>query len=412
MKRKFVLILILSFIVLISYTCKTHCNNEEYNEIDAISINLEETIDEIKTSQIFSGIRIVQLETTPESLIGDFNKIIYSNDLLYVSTGSSIVVFTSSGSFIKRFEARGKGPGEYISIYDILIDEYLEKIEILDANTQKVIVYDMFFNFLYEYSIGRYAMNFAQCNDGSRIFHCGNDISGSKDSKILLFKDKRLEKKFLTIDRIRSKYLHMRLFDLFSYYNDMIIITDPHNDTIYSYDGINILPRYVFDIGKKKVPEELYRRTYQNIADFGINVLLGSGFAYGVFNFLESENTLFFRFDERISSSDNVYGELDKNFVLYDKNKQNYSISQSLIDDLSFSIDLQLDKFIYFYSQRNGTVIYAIPAHEFSRNEFNQRQTQQSTSDGDDGHLSNVEYTDIIEMKELDNPVIFIGKLR
>jgi hypothetical protein len=168
-------------------------------------------------------------------------------------------------------------------------------------------------------------------------------------------------------------------------------------------DSNSFYPLYIIDIGKKRIPTELYEQEYKDIADFEINTLLGSNLAYGIFGYLESNNHLFFRYDETQKEESSPYGKTEKYFVLHHKATGKSKVSNVIIDDVISSSELALNKYISFFSQPNGQVIYGISANniiEMAKNPVDKTN---------EGPLLN---SDLLNIKELDNPVIFISTLK
>ena len=69
--------------------------------------------------------KLIPLETTDESLLDDFRKVVITPSHIYVHDdfkGGGIVIFDKEGNFIKRI-SNGRGPGELVRLYDIDFDE-------------------------------------------------------------------------------------------------------------------------------------------------------------------------------------------------------------------------------------------------------------------------------------------------
>ncbi|MDY0342623.1 MAG: 6-bladed beta-propeller [Lentimicrobium sp.] len=393
-----------ALIVLLSTTILHSCNKRTPNKkIEEISVNLNQFRDTIRLTDLFSSVKAVRLETNEQSILGEFNKIVLYQDTLYISTGTEILVFDIDGNFIRKHATHGKGPGEYLSISDILIDPEKQYIIILDATSQKIITYDKNFGFISEFSTNRYAMNFAMASDGNILLYCGYDTGGAELGHVEIYKNGKLISSHLPVDPIKAKYLHFRMFDLLGYYGDHVVLTIPHNDTVYYLDSSLFYPRYTINIGNKRIPDEIYKQEYKDIADFSLNTLLGSNLAYGIFGYLESGNHLFFRYDERKKEEGSPYGRLEKYFVLHHKATGKSKVSNVIIDDVISSSELLLNKYINFFSQPNGQVIYGISANniiEMAKNpvyNMNERPLLNSN---------------LLNIKELDNPVIFIANFK
>ncbi len=391
--------------------CFTSCTNtpkDNATGINTLNIDLSLAKQEKRISQIFSDISLIKLETTPNSLIGEINKIFLTNNLIYISDGLSIYLFDMNGQFKKRLHSNGKGPGEYTGISDFVVDEN-NTIEILNSGLQKVIRYDSTFKFIDEYRINRYATNMALLINGKRLFHCGNDASGNQYDKILQYEKGKQKNKHLKISHQRSLYLHYRRFDYFSYYNNGVITTDAHHDTVYFFDGEQFKPIYAIDIGDKAIPKSMYQKSYADIAQFSLNQLKGSGYAYGIFNYIESNHNLLFRYDERIVSMESEYGKLRPTFVHYNKTNYKSDIFYFMADDVNFTGKPRLNEFTTFFSQPNGYVAYTIQAYDFIRMYNQEKENSQDIQNKEKVYPSD----QLIKItKPTDNLIVVIGKLQ
>lgn len=350
----------LSIFSLIS--CSDKFKSDSFIEI---SLDLNKSSDSLHISNIFSKVYPVKLESREQIMIGKIDKIVLYEDEIFISTGTRILVFCDNGSYIRSFSNYGKGPGEYTEISDFLLDENTNTIEILDANQQKVIVYDMNFNHLSDFIIGRRPMRMAISRSGKRLFHHGNEITGQIIPQLTVFKDGEKIGEYKNIDINRSLYLHIQQNDCMSYYNDFVNVTDAHNDTVYSYDGKGLYPKYVFHIGKKGVPKSLYERTYSNILDFNNSILLGKGYAFGIFGFIETDRNLYLRYNELVEHEGARFGKRLTYHVLYNKLNGNINISKAIMDDINFKEPVKLNNSTTFFSQPNGKVVYHMDSHDF-----------------------------------------------
>ena len=97
---------------------------------------------------------ITPLETTPECLIGEINKIRKFKDDYYISSaGKSILHFNKQGKFIASLNRMGQGPEEYIRIEDFDVYEINGRTEIWVADNKNLKVYDAYNgSFLYKIS--------------------------------------------------------------------------------------------------------------------------------------------------------------------------------------------------------------------------------------------------------------------
>lgn len=101
-----------------------------------------------QTRELFDhidSIYVVQLHDNGRFLLSDhLNNIHFANDRIYASFGDSenkgLFVFDNFGNPLFQVGYQGRGPGEYVSMYDFLVT--LDNILILDGDSERMLVYD------------------------------------------------------------------------------------------------------------------------------------------------------------------------------------------------------------------------------------------------------------------------------
>lgn len=100
----------------------------------------------LRVSTLIYDYKFVSLETTPKSLIGEINKIIYYNDRLYIVdrfSSNAIFVFNSDGKFLFRVGSSGKKMGQYTYPHDVIIDSLKGRLLVLDSEMGRINSYGL-----------------------------------------------------------------------------------------------------------------------------------------------------------------------------------------------------------------------------------------------------------------------------
>lgn len=112
------------------FSCKSQ---ETDDKIINFSIN-----DTISTSydKVFSSVDIIPLETSPNSLIVQIDKLVTIDNFNFVldRAQESILVFDSLGNFSHKISKQGSGPGEYGRISDFAYNKFENTLEVLSPN--------------------------------------------------------------------------------------------------------------------------------------------------------------------------------------------------------------------------------------------------------------------------------------
>lgn len=130
---------------------------------------------ESRLSEIASSIRYVKLESPVHTYIPFSYKIIPHDDQIFIlsadNSGDYLACFSSDGKFRFKIQRRGKGPGEYMSINDFLIDVLEKKVLILDEFSKKIIRFGLDGSFEDEASIPVRADKFGLLEQGGILLH-------------------------------------------------------------------------------------------------------------------------------------------------------------------------------------------------------------------------------------------------
>lgn len=89
-------------------------------------------------SDLASEVKYIKLETKPECMISDIDKVLTDKGNVFVSTYSQgtdrrLYLFSDDGKFVRQFGKQGRGPGEYSSITDFTIDKTNKIIYFIDS---------------------------------------------------------------------------------------------------------------------------------------------------------------------------------------------------------------------------------------------------------------------------------------
>ena len=121
-------------LLLIATSCLSCSKKEEQSLLgETYKINLEE-----KTTpfgKVFSKCEIIPLETIDNCLIG-YCKEIYSVGnrwYIYDDWTQNLYVFNQSGKFEFQIGRKGQGPGEYLNMYDCIVDSIDNEVSILES---------------------------------------------------------------------------------------------------------------------------------------------------------------------------------------------------------------------------------------------------------------------------------------
>lgn len=247
------LVLCILFVLLICFSC----NEEE--EIDTISFDLKQDVQDIHTQQLFAGYQLVPLETNDSVLIGKIDKVVLWKDKLFVASfqkGQVVYAFDLRGHFLGKIGNQGRGPEEYIQLFDLFIDTVRNSLCFLSRVDQKLLEYDL--NDFHLKKVRRLPRAFYRLYpwSGGFIGYMGNYTQDPKEPYNLWILDSSLHvvDKTLNIDEgWESKTLNIKNL---SSYNDTVYYIAPADFNIYQYSGGSVKISHRVDFGEFQLPEK------------------------------------------------------------------------------------------------------------------------------------------------------------
>lgn len=157
-----------------------------------IILSKNDTDKSIIISDLISDFKFVKLEESPLALIGDIDKIIFNDSLIYIIdryVNNSLQIYSISGEFIHAFKPTGEGPKELQSIDDFDVDEH--GIYIYDNTSVKFHQYTHDFTLVEEWKIPLRASTFRKIGEKKWLFSIisdpNNHLYGFEKSDLILW---------------------------------------------------------------------------------------------------------------------------------------------------------------------------------------------------------------------------------
>lgn len=155
-------------------SCSDKANRVENNNVFVIEAPLkkEARTDLPLISKLSESIDTIYLDSSrPESLLGKIRNVIIEGDTIFIHSDNFIALFSIDGKFISKFERRGRGRGEYISLFDFDILPSKNELFVFDRDIKKVLIYSYSGNFIREVELSDWPMDFAVLQNGDYLFY-------------------------------------------------------------------------------------------------------------------------------------------------------------------------------------------------------------------------------------------------
>lgn len=251
----------------------SHTQSLQVDDNAVIKVDLNPFLGEKKFDfgRLIKDIKIVPLETTNESLLGNIYKILMTDSVSYIFDdfkGGGIAIFDNEGKFIRRIP-HGEGPGELVNVHDIAYDGRNEQL--IAYQHPFLLFYTKEGRFVEQKKVPFGFYNFVVSPKGyifKTLDGYGNEHLNNYKNNTLLVTGKDFELQYvgLPVSYGSANYGgYCYLYDN----NGDIQITQNYGDTIYCYNAQQerLVAAYVMDYETEKMSSELLEyqgRDFQN----------------------------------------------------------------------------------------------------------------------------------------------------
>lgn len=303
MQRNFITIILLTSMLL---SCTTSIKKEENNVEEGNSV--EKVIKPLECTQLIKSFDniidtafTIPLEASKGSFIVDIGKILKTSDRKFIILNTSnILLFDNKGKFLFEIGTMGKGPGEYMKIYDVCLSKNEKFIYALDCYN-RVYKYSLEDGSFIEKIVPSWAQDKRTCdgicisnNDGFYLF-CSNPkdyrdfdndfyCMGKFDSKGVLIEELLLRQDFcLNPQRFTQTY-------------DQCTFIRPLEGerSLLKIKNGNLIPTYLIDFGEKEIPEK-YIYNFKGTVAQHIPKFIKSPFYKLPIGFLDTPDMIYFK---------------------------------------------------------------------------------------------------------------------
>lgn len=220
-------------------------------------IGTEQTV---TLSQIAREVKIIPLETTDQCLLPAIikNSITLCGHNLYIPTQKQVFQFTDEGKFVRTVARMGQGPGEYTGIRFISTDDVSKQVFLMDHG--KLLAYSGNGEFMNECKFP-FAWQFSALNDSTFASYIYNN-TGNKLFRLLIINSKGdTLTSFPQYDRFTipsglNFYLWGKCDKYLYRFQNQVCMKEYYNDTVFTVRPDTLLPRYILQLGKYKLPKE------------------------------------------------------------------------------------------------------------------------------------------------------------
>lgn len=258
-KRIRVLFYFFAFIVFLFVQCSSNRNSNvsDENEINREAVqkihlpDAGETI--LKASYFADTVEYIPLETTKESLIKGIKDLWMNDSIILVSCWQNgLQLFRRDGQFLRKIGKKGKGPGEYLSIFSIEIVR--DTIYVSSTGKRGFLRYKLDGSYCDEIKFNSQPVFFSTTIDHKIVQY------DYQKGKALVYNKgfQNPDTIILEYDVTKGRYQYVTTNHFLTYFQKTssgLLFNNYRNDTIWSIKGNEKKPAYILDL-KDKLPYE------------------------------------------------------------------------------------------------------------------------------------------------------------
>lgn len=282
--------------------------------IEVIS-NLNVSEEPLQEALIYKNVKIVKLETTPSSLLGNINRIEMNDSLIFVLEYGKLSIFTLDGKFISQVGKKGEGPDEYIVLSSFYIDNKKQQVTIIDNYKNTMIHYDFSGKYVSTFSVPKGL--FENCHytllteDEKLLTYNMMSMRDTKAYSLFDIEKQKTESYFSYQPITIGNYMYPFSWHPMARTDKDIDIIMPLCDTIYTYSVASSFfePKYIVETPRKMAPKNKIRKNTPSYNE-DLGKLSEQGFFTGFTGIFETDTKVLL---------DYKHGGVSRGFFLFDK---------------------------------------------------------------------------------------------
>lgn len=261
---------IISFILVVFLVCG--CRKEQIHEGKVIYFDLGQEAENIHSASLIKDCKIIPLETRDSVLIGAIDKAIVYQDRLYVgdfSKTNAVYIFDMQGKFCHKISRQGRGPEEYLRLYDMFIDPHTGELKLLSRIDRRILAFSGDGKvFKGVQKMPKMFMELVPSQNGYVGFSANySEDRGNPFNLWLLDKDMQIAGKEFRIDPVWESKWSSNV-TVFSNFRDTVCYIPAFQDfSVYKLKGDYLSSVYTIDFGKNQVPNS-QSMTYDEYSEY------------------------------------------------------------------------------------------------------------------------------------------------
>ena len=207
---------------------------------------------------IIAKIEYIKLKSTEEHPVGEIDNLLITPEHIIVADrhlAKSIFIFDRQGKIQTVISRHGRGPQEYLSIFDVVLTPDQKRIAVLDNYGKKILYFDLAGNFLFHKDTPFYPIFFKYLDDENMLmvtYGLGADdpglVSYPHNNDLLYCTDTTMQIKKSFMPNQFSKEFGASCTPKVKQFNSRVFASHIYSDTIYQVTPERMIPKYWIDL--------------------------------------------------------------------------------------------------------------------------------------------------------------------
>jgi len=320
----------------IGKVAKTHMDAD----LETVKVDFDKEYNKKKFPHTNSSITIQKLEENSDFPIGKIDKIIVDSKRIYIldrSKSKALFIYSREGQFLHIINHIGRGPGEFITPHYFDVDKKTGNIFIMDNNGKKIIIYSSSGKFIKEFEYNFIAVDFVLDNEKKLLFNTGGFPSGDDEEALLIKTDEdgHILNRFFSSESLAPSLAAFNSRNSLQECGNRIFYLPTLSNYIYSLDNDEPQKAYRIDFGKDWPTEDFFEKA-NGVHPLKVRQKLFESGYVCFLNFIQTKDILHLDFNR------------GKNYSFYYNKVTKQSLLLPMEDDsVSFPVGVFNDQFIF-----------------------------------------------------------------
>ena len=259
---KYIYIIFAFYIVSLFESCDKSTKMSEQNTVfDTSQMDTIICAKEYNTSldSIIAKIEYVKLQSMENFPVGEIDNLLITPEHIIVADynlAKSIFIFDRQGMIQTVICRHGRGPQEYLSIFDVVLTPDQKRIAVLDNYGKKILYFDLAGNFLFHKDTPFYPIFFKYLDDENMLmvtYGLGADdpglVSYPYNNDLLYCVDTTMQiKKSFMPNQFSKEFGASCTPKVKQFNNNQVFASHIYSDTIYQVTPEGMIPKYWIDL--------------------------------------------------------------------------------------------------------------------------------------------------------------------